>query len=78
MTIQLFRTKKDAEDECKHIKRVIHSAKLKPIRIRFNWKDRGRFGVRAFDFEEKDGNIYYIVADSKSEVLKWKLNSKVL
>ena len=78
MTIQLFKTKKDAEDECKYVKSIIHRSKVKPIKIKFDKRDGGQFGMRAFDFEEKEGGIYYIIADSKAEVKSWKLNSEIL
>ena len=78
MTIALFKTKKDAEDDCKYIKSVYHSSKVKPIKIKYNWRDESYVGMRGSDFDGKDGNIYYIVANSKAEVRSWKLHSKVL
>ena len=78
MTIALFKTKKSAEDECKYIKGICHSTRLKPIKIKFDCRDRSDFGMRGANFDGKDGNAYYILADSKTEVKSWKLYSDVL
>lgn len=78
MTTQLFKTKKEAQEECNRANEIIHKSKLKPIKIRYDIDDWGRFGVKGFGFDAIDGQIYYIMADSKAQVNSWKLNSKVL
>lgn len=78
MTIQLFRTKKEAEKEVEEMKEIIFKCRFKPIKIRFDQADRTKYGMRGFDFTAKHGNMYYLIAESKAEVKSWGLKSKVM
>jgi len=78
MTVQLFKTKADAEKECSHIKRVFIGSKCISIKIRFDERDGPQFGMRGFGFKARHGNTYYIIAETKKEAKSWKLYSKIL
>ena len=67
MTIQLFKTKKEAQEECDRIKRILYKSRCRPIRIRFDERDYSKFGMRGLHFKGEHGKIYYIIADSKRE-----------
>lgn len=78
MTIQLFKTKADAEKECRHIKKVMPFAKCKPIKIRFDKRDGPMYGMRGFTFDAKEEKTYYIISETKKEAQSWDLDSKIL
>lgn len=79
VTIQLFKTKKEAQEECDAIRRnIYYKSRCKPIKIRFDERDYKEFGVRGLHFKGEHGKIYYIIADSKREVKSWGLHSKIL
>lgn len=78
ITVQLFKTKADAKEECSHIKRVIIGSKCIPIKIRFDDSDGPQFGMRGFGFKARHGKTYYIIAETKKEAKSWKLHSKIL
>lgn len=74
----MFKTKADAEKECRHIKKVMPFAKCKPIKICFDKRDGPMFGMRGFTFTAKNGKNYYIMAETKKEAKSWDLHSKIL
>ena len=78
MTVQLFKTKADAEKECGHISNVFLGSKCIPIKIRFDESDGPQFGMRGFGFKARHGKTYYIIAETKKEAKSWNLNSKIL
>lgn len=78
MTIELYETKNDAELKAIHLKTAMPWTKNIPIKIRFDEKDHGHFGMRGFTFNAIHEKIYYILAESKDEAKSWGLHSKIL
>jgi len=76
MTILLFKTKKEAEDEVKDIKKIVWDTKVKPIRIQYDERDHDMFGLRGKNFKAVEGRKYYVVAETKKSLND--LYSKVL
>ena len=77
MTVRLFKTKADAEKECRRLKEVLYRWKNKPIKIKFDKRDDSKFGMRGFGFTAKHGKNYYLIAESKKEAKSWGLYSKI-
>jgi len=80
MTVQLYKTKADAEKKCREMRKFFGSNKLKckTIKIRFDKRDGPMFGMRGFTFTANEGKTYYILADTKTEAKSWGLYSKIL
>ena len=78
MTVQLFKSKKDAEDYCEELYRAIPWTRNQPIKIKFDERDASMFGMRGFTFDAVQDKNYYITAESKKEAKSWGLFSKVI
>ena len=78
MTIELFKTKPEVEEELRYIKRILPWCKDRIIKIKYNKYDGPQFGMRGFSFNAQHGKTYYIIAPSKTEVKSWGLYSKIL